>query len=85
MVRFDTVEGYAPAAVADCLVLGIFAEPAFSGAARTLNTATGGPYRSEETIADRRPKLSGGESDISVFVCSLVLFMATRFCGIVLP
>ena len=40
MVRFDTVEGYAPAAATDCLVLGLFDEPAF--AARRANSATGG-------------------------------------------
>ena len=42
MVRFDTVEGYAPAARTDCLVLGVFDETAFTGAARSVNSASAG-------------------------------------------
>lgn len=52
MVRFDTVEGYAPAASTDCLVLGVFNEPAFSGAARSVNAASRGRLRQLKTGGD---------------------------------
>jgi len=45
MVRFDTVEGYVPAAGTDCLVLGVFNETAFTGAARNVNSASRGRLR----------------------------------------
>ena len=45
MVRFDTVEGYAPAAGTDCLVLGVFDETAFTGAARSVNLTARGRLR----------------------------------------
>lgn len=62
MVRFDTVEGYAPAAVADCLVLGLFNEPAFNGAARTLNSATGGRLKRLKASGDLPSRL--GETQL---------------------
>ncbi len=52
MVRFDTVEGYAPAAVADCLILGIFNEPAFTGAARSVDAATRGRLKQLRVSGD---------------------------------
>jgi leucyl aminopeptidase len=45
MVRFDTVEGYTPAAATDCLVLGVFDESAFTGAARNVDSASRGRLR----------------------------------------
>jgi leucyl aminopeptidase len=62
MVRFDTVEGYAPAAVADCLVLGLFNEPTFSGAARTVNTASGGRLKRLKASGDLPSRL--GETQL---------------------
>ncbi len=62
MVRFDTVEGYAPAAVADCLVLGLFNEPAFTGVARTVNTATGGRLKQLRLSGDLPTRL--GETQL---------------------
>ncbi|MEO8307454.1 MAG: leucyl aminopeptidase [Pseudomonadota bacterium] len=61
MVRFDTVEGFAPAA-ADCLVLGVFNEPAFTGLARTLDAATGGRLRKLRASGDLPARL--GETQL---------------------
>ena len=62
MVRFDTVEGYAPSAVADCVVVGIFNEPAFTGTARSVNAASRGRLRQLRASGDLPARL--GETQL---------------------
>jgi len=62
MVRFDTVEGYAPSAVADCVVLGIFSEPTFTGSARSVDAATRGRLKQLRASGDLPTRL--GETQL---------------------